>query len=145
MSHINPPKPGDPPFDYETVPWLHVYPQYSNHSELKIIGNPAALLGLAAALQMAVENGNAECDGFVKDGEGYEIIILRTNMTGLRYSSLPYTADWCRELKTDLAEPHPENTLEAFNTWWVQDCGFGMTQSEAVKTFTIRLNAKVTP
>lgn len=90
--------------EYENLPWLHVYPQYAYHSELKIIGNAVALLHLADALRAAAETGAGKSSGITSDGEGFPIEILRTNTTGLRYTSLPYTAEWARDLNTNPTE-----------------------------------------
>lgn len=90
--------------EFENLPWLHVYPQYAYHGELRIVGNASALRALAAALLSAADTGKAQTKGITKDGEGYSIDIERTNTTGLNYTSLPYTAEWARDLRTD---PNP--------------------------------------
>lgn len=87
--------------EFENLPWLHVYPQYSWHGELRIVGNASAFRALAAALIEAAETGRAETEASVIDGEGYSIEIQRTNTTGLRLTSRPYVAEWCRNLKTN--------------------------------------------
>jgi hypothetical protein len=87
--------------EYESQNWLHVYPQYCHHGELRMVGNAPAFLALAAALTKAAAEGKAQTGAITRDGEGYGILIERTNTTGLGYTALPYTADWCRDLKTD--------------------------------------------
>lgn len=87
--------------EFENLPWLHVYPQYTFHGDLRIVGNASAFRALAAALLTAADTGKAETEAAVIDGEGYGIIIERTNTTGLRLTSMPYTAEWCRDLRTN--------------------------------------------
>ncbi len=90
--------------EYEGQPWMHIYPQYAYHSPVKIIGNAPALLALAAALTAAAESSKGEAHGVTRDGEGYSIEIQRTNTTGLRHTSLPYTAEWARDLNSTPSE-----------------------------------------
>lgn len=90
--------------DVEQWPWLHLYPQYCHHSEAKIIGNAVALTALANALLEAVASGKAEAKATTSDGEGYGITVERTNYTGLRYTRLPYIADFALETEAQCAE-----------------------------------------
>jgi hypothetical protein len=86
---------------YENLPWMHIYPQFAYHGAVRITGTPSALLGLAAALEKAAQEGSAKGEGITVDGEGYPIEITRTNRTGMGYTNLPYTADFARDLRSN--------------------------------------------
>jgi hypothetical protein len=61
---------------------LHIFAQYSWHGPARIAGTKPALQMLAAALEKAIQHGEAECDPvFVNDGEGYAVQVQCTDDT----------------------------------------------------------------
>lgn len=76
--------------EYDALPWLHVYAQANWHGTCEIIGTRSALLELKAAIDAALETGRGVAKPVVCDGEGYEIVVARTNATGMRLTALPY-------------------------------------------------------
>lgn len=65
--------------DYDALAWLHVYGQYSYHSEAKIRGTANGLIALRDALSKAIESGEAIAKVIASDGEGYNVEIQRVN------------------------------------------------------------------
>ena len=74
--------------------WMHIYPQYTYHSEAFIRGDRAALLKLREAIDKALDGAqNPEAQVFAADGEGYGVIIQLCNVIGL-LGPLPYSQEY---------------------------------------------------
>lgn len=65
--------------DYDALEWLHVYGQYSYHSEATIRGTIAGLTALREAISKALEGGKGCARVIASDGEGYSLQVLRVN------------------------------------------------------------------
>lgn len=87
-------------------PLLHLYAGPSYHMEGYVVGNRAGLTALRDAINHALEgedfhNASITPKGegcvFTRDGEGYEVIVIRqdTSWQGAAWSdlALPYTAE----------------------------------------------------
>lgn len=78
-------------FDFDALPWMHIYGQFTQHDTAKIVGNVSALKALRDAIDAAIKDGKAEAKNVcTTDGEGYGVLVERTNLTGLRHTRLPY-------------------------------------------------------
>jgi hypothetical protein len=76
------------------TPYIHIYGQAYNHSDAFIIGNEEGLIALADALDMVSAHWNDDTiavNAFACDGEGYKIIIKRTDDKEMEQLELPYT------------------------------------------------------
>lgn len=56
---------------------LHIYGQDLWHDSATIVGDEEALENLGDAIDKALEDGQSKSESFVKDGEGYEILISK--------------------------------------------------------------------
>ena len=85
------------------TPWMHVYAQYIQHDEARIAGNRPALIALRNAIDQALQTGmDARTeDLFVKDGEGYCVLIQIRSWKALEHEPFPYTADYFQEMNND--------------------------------------------
>jgi hypothetical protein len=79
---------------------LHVYAQEQWHSEVHIVGTPAALRHLARTLEKAAREQVAVTSEplFVNDGEGFEVRVVRLDDDKTADSlAVPYTRDFAEE------------------------------------------------
>lgn len=88
-------------WDEQRTPFGHIYPQFVWHSEALLIANEAALREIATGALNAIERGRATVAMFASDGEGYQLVIERTNLTGLNYTRAPYLAEYARNNESD--------------------------------------------
>ena len=67
--------------EWDNLEWLHVYGQFTYHSEATIKGTRAGLISLRAAIDEALASGRGEARLIASDGEGYraEIICVSTH------------------------------------------------------------------
>lgn len=77
--------------DYDDLPWLHIYGQWSWHMPAEITGTIAGLTALRDAIDEAIKRGKGEAGAYVIDGEGYSITVQKTNRTGMEATRTPYT------------------------------------------------------
>ena len=80
---------------------LHVHSQGAWHDDVYIVGNRAALEGLRAAIESALEYRTATEECSVSDGEGFNVIIV-CNDYGLvepswQNAAVPYHEDFAAE------------------------------------------------
>lgn len=73
------------------VPTLHIYGQYTWHGEAVIVGDVAGLTVLKRAVDEALAAGSGGASAFVTDGEGYDVIVARTDEAGMEALAHPYT------------------------------------------------------
>lgn len=69
---------------------LHIFAQFCEHDEARIIGNRAGLVALKAAIEQALADGKGEAEIMADDGEGYGCIVQMTNGAGLRKAGSHY-------------------------------------------------------
>lgn len=79
--------------------WMHIYPQYTYHSEAFIRGDRAALMKLRDAIDKALAGDqNAHAEVFAKDGEGYAVQVQLCNVIGL-LGPPPYSQEYEAEAR----------------------------------------------
>jgi hypothetical protein len=70
----------DPQHEWDHLAWLHVYGQYSWHSEATIRGTKEGLVALRDALTEAIDySGRGSASVMASDGEGYRVQVERVN------------------------------------------------------------------
>jgi hypothetical protein len=70
---------------------LHIYPQPSWHEEAWVVGNRAALEALRDTISRALESNKPEgATMFANDGEGYQVLIVPVDESGMDSLKLPY-------------------------------------------------------
>lgn len=77
-------------------PWLHVYGQFSWHSEAAIVGTKNGLTALRDAVSRAIETGQGQAEVIATDGEGYTIEIrrsIRSSMGEPQYAIYGFKAE----------------------------------------------------
>ncbi|MHB8619059.1 MAG: hypothetical protein ACYDAG_05695 [Chloroflexota bacterium] len=90
---------------------LHVYGQGSFRDEAGIVGNRAGLSALRDALTTALdsENGRASMEAMVKDGEGFNVLVVCDNSPwtgpGWQRRAVPYTEEYAQESHADARYP----------------------------------------
>lgn len=73
-----------------SYPELHLYAQYSFHTEARILGSRAGLEALRDAISSALETGAQTFEAVAGDGEGYDLQIVVVDDLGM--APMPYTA-----------------------------------------------------
>lgn len=106
-------------FNNPQLAFLHIYPQYSWHDTVVIVGNKLALSALATILNRVARTGKpgiidrdnpehikldevtVDCC-FVNDGEGFEIVVIpvEDSETWNRLP-VPYTAEYIKPTKEE--------------------------------------------
>jgi hypothetical protein len=76
--------------------WLHLYAQPDWHADARILGTREALMGLRAAIDRALSDGEAALGAFAGDGEGYTVTIGVVSRAGVQNAPVPYTADYAK-------------------------------------------------
>lgn len=66
-----------------TGPVIHIFAQYREHDEARIVGNRAGLLALQDAVTKALSEKVATVDTMAGDGEGYELTVQLRNGAGM--------------------------------------------------------------
>ncbi len=81
--------------EFEELPWLHLYAQWGEHCEARILASKDGLVALRNAIDCAIadKNGAAEAKAIAGDGEGYGIEIRKIPPSAVRRSRLPYTRE----------------------------------------------------
>jgi hypothetical protein len=105
MDHVNPDGRNLDGEKVKDMRLLHVYGPSAHHDEVFIVGNRAALVGLRAAIDAALDEGNrfraATTESFVVDGEGFDTHVMLEDSAWdgefWKTVALPYTADWIVE------------------------------------------------
>lgn len=78
-----------------TVRWMNVYPAYTHHDFVAIVGDQQALQHLGERLLAAAAMGAATAICFATDGEGYAIEVLRVDDIEERDDIIaPYVAEF---------------------------------------------------
>ena len=81
------------PQEYDELAWMHIYPHYGGHSDIRILATKSALLLLRAAIDKALDDKNGASDPgdfYAADGEGYGLEIRRVPRSAVQRSKLPY-------------------------------------------------------
>lgn len=80
------------------IPWLHVYGQQAWHDPVHIVGTHAGLALLRdAVLAALVQRPPLYGHAFVRDGEGYTVVVMLASEPTLDDYCTPYTADEARD------------------------------------------------
>jgi hypothetical protein len=61
------------------APWLHITSQFHEHGEAYLTGTTEGLEALRDAIDAALKTGDATAEVYATDGEGYGIIVRRSN------------------------------------------------------------------
>ena len=81
--------------NYKDQPWCHIYGQNAWHSPARIEGTRKALEAIRDAVEVALENGDAETSSlFVTDGEGFHLEVALREFDDLDGNALPYVAPY---------------------------------------------------
>lgn len=83
---------------FEDITCLHIYGQFTPHDRATIRGNRAGLVALRDALDAALgKQPTASADVMVNDGEGYQVLVERVNLTSMCGRG-PYIEELARDL-----------------------------------------------
>ena len=102
------PKKEEPLDTKRTAGNLHVYSQYSFHTEAYIIADRPALLKLREMIDsvLAPGNGLTESDFWASDGEGYTLHVINLEGDeGWHKIGMPYTDEMAREKRESAIWP----------------------------------------
>lgn len=69
---------------------LHIFAQFHEHGDAKILGNKSGLLALRDAINTALSEKRGEAQIMADDGEGYSVMVEMTNGAGLRKAGSHY-------------------------------------------------------
>jgi hypothetical protein len=67
------------PNEFEALPWLHIYGQYTYHGEAVIRGTKEGLTALRDAIDAALKRRPRDAHVFASDGEGYPVSVMMVN------------------------------------------------------------------
>lgn len=62
--------------EWDNLEWLHVYGQYSYHSEARIRGTREGLIRLRDGINAALKSGESQATVIASDGEGYVVDVV---------------------------------------------------------------------
>ena len=66
--------------EWDNLNWLHVYGQFTYHSEATIRGTREGLTALRDAIDKAISSRRGVAEVIAGDGEGYHVEVLRASM-----------------------------------------------------------------
>ena len=95
------------------VPHMHVFAQGAWHDSVEIVADTKALLGLKKAIEDALATGSGFSMAFVGDGEGYNILIARTDDEKVFDTlAVPYTEEMASEKNDTAVLPYTLEGIE---------------------------------
>lgn len=96
--------------------FCHIYSAGAWHEDAFIIAGTDALLKIKETIDKALESGQSSCALFVNDGEGFDLIIVKTDDPAIKDKlRVPYTDEIAagdQGLYPDLVVNYPRHLKE---------------------------------
>lgn len=83
------------PGEFDMPDFCHVYSSGAWHEDAFIVAGTDALLKIKETIDKALQSGQSSCALFVNDGEGFDLIIVKTDDPAIKNKlRVPYTEDY---------------------------------------------------
>ncbi len=89
--------------EWDHMNWLHIYGQFSYHSEATVKGTKDGLTQLRDAIDAALATGRGEATVIASDGEGYRVEVISVSTHG-ELGSPEYVFEEGRRFMSEEAE-----------------------------------------